>query len=90
MDMFMLKAFLVTVQLMLIQQWIVPILKNSKIPFSESNPSKIIERLLKLAVSFKINILLINILLYLNSDKKTRCRIMLYGSYFFTRFFIHG
>lgn len=39
-----------TLQLILLQQWIVPILQNSKLPFRESNILKIIERLLKLAV----------------------------------------
>jgi diacylglycerol O-acyltransferase 1 len=43
-------AFLVTLQFILIQQWIIPILQNSQIPFRESNLLKIIERLLKLAV----------------------------------------
>jgi hypothetical protein len=41
---------------MLLQQWIVPILKNSKDPFRESNTLKIVERVLKLAViKFRIN-----------------------------------
>lgn len=43
-------AFLLTLQFILIQQWIIPILQNSQNPFRESNSLKIIERLLKLAV----------------------------------------
>jgi hypothetical protein len=36
---------------MLLQQWVVPILQNSKDPLKESNILKIIERVLKLAVN---------------------------------------
>ncbi|CAF0921497.1 unnamed protein product [Brachionus calyciflorus] len=42
--------FLSSLLLFLVQQWVVPILQNSKIPFRETNILKIIERLLKLAV----------------------------------------
>ena len=45
------QVFLFTLQLILIQQWMVPILQNSKIPFRETNLLKIVERVLKLAVS---------------------------------------
>lgn len=43
-------AFLLVLQYILIQQWIVPILQNSKMPFRETNILRILERLLKLAV----------------------------------------
>lgn len=43
-------AFLITLQIMLVQQWIVPILQNSKGPLRETNLLKIVERVLKLAV----------------------------------------
>ena len=42
-----------TLQLILIQQWVVPILENSKNPLRETNILKIVERLLKLAVIFE-------------------------------------
>lgn len=40
--------------LALIQQWIIPTVKNSIVPFSNMNVIKICERLLKLAVSYNI------------------------------------
>jgi diacylglycerol O-acyltransferase 1 len=43
-------SFLMTLQLILLQQWVVPILENSKNPLRETNILKIVERLLKLAV----------------------------------------
>jgi diacylglycerol O-acyltransferase-1 len=42
--------FLLTLQFILIQQWVMPILENSKIPMRETNILKMTERLLKLAV----------------------------------------
>lgn len=44
------QIFLGILQFILIQQWIVPILRNSQTPFRETNILKIMERLLKLAV----------------------------------------
>lgn len=44
-------VFLSQIMLGLIQQWIVPTVKNSMVPFVNSEFSKIVERLLKLAVS---------------------------------------
>ncbi|XP_064640311.1 diacylglycerol O-acyltransferase 1-like isoform X2 [Lineus longissimus] len=43
-------VFLSQIMLGLIQQWIVPTVKNSMVPFVNSEFSKIVERLLKLAV----------------------------------------
>lgn len=43
-------VFLWGVMLSLIQQWVVPIVQNSIVPFQELHVSKILERLLKLAV----------------------------------------
>lgn len=42
--------FLSGLMLSLIQQWVIPTVQNSIVPFQESNVSKIVERLLKLAV----------------------------------------
>jgi len=43
-------VFLFTLALILLQQWVVPILLNSKTPFRETNVLRILERLLKLAI----------------------------------------
>lgn len=43
-------VFLWGVMLSLIQQWVIPIVQNSIVPFQELHVSKILERLLKLAV----------------------------------------
>ncbi|GMS79575.1 hypothetical protein PENTCL1PPCAC_1750, partial [Pristionchus entomophagus] len=42
--------FLMFLMLALIQQWVVPLVKNSMAPFSDMNISRMVERVLKLAV----------------------------------------
>lgn len=42
----------VNIVMALFQQWMIPSVKNSLVPFSSMNLAKMLERLLKLAVSF--------------------------------------
>lgn len=76
--------FLSSLLLFLLQQWVVPILKNSKIPFRESNILKIIERLLKLAVPNHV-IWLIGFYCFFHSYLNVLAEILKFGDREFYR-----
>ena len=77
-------VFLSSLLLFLLQQWVVPILKNSKIPFRETNVLKIIERLLKLAVPNHV-IWLIGFYCFFHSYLNVLAEILRFGDREFYR-----
>ena len=50
----LLQIFLLGLILSLVQQWIQPTVRNSMVPFTKMHAFKVIERLLKLAVSYNL------------------------------------
>ncbi|GCB77121.1 hypothetical protein scyTo_0015606, partial [Scyliorhinus torazame] len=76
--------FLIQLQVGLIQQWIVPAIQNSMKPFKDMNHSRMIERLLKLAVPNHM-IWLIFFYWFFHSSMNVLAELMMFGDREFYR-----